>query len=250
MIFLEGAGLAPCVMSVLGLLGGGVRTCVSGFLVGVVRRVEGGGLGGGVMEGGVWEAPSRCPRVQGGRGSPLRLYGVSLVMSSFSHEDVGGRQLIHLRGVGEVAGDGDLGGVVLAGGGVGNDLVSRPFVVGGVLHCVHLEWGVEWLRRWGLFLGFRVGCHFGFDQVLRARGFGAPTWVAAATAACRRAVVLVSRGGGGWLWGEGVVVLVRPPNGVASLGVAVRGLRLGLLDGQCGRDVLRYLWVYGCGVCP
>ena len=31
--------------------------------------------------------------------------------------------------------------------------------------------------------------------------------------------------------GEGVVVLVCPPYGVAPLGVAVRGLGLGLLDG-------------------
>ena len=38
-------------------------------------------------------------------------------------------------------------------------------------------------------------------------------------------------GGGGRLGGEGVMVLVCPPNGVASLGVAVRGLGLGLLDG-------------------
>ena len=38
-------------------------------------------------------------------------------------------------------------------------------------------------------------------------------------------------GGGLVLGGEGVVVLVCPPNGVASLGVAVRGLGVGLLDG-------------------
>ena len=43
--------------------------------------------------------------------------------------------------------------------------------------------------------------------------------------------MLVSRGGAPGLGGEGVVVLVCPPNGVASLGVAVRGLGLGLLDG-------------------
>ena len=78
---------------------------------------------------------------------------------------------------------------------------------------------------------------------------GAPTWVAAAAAAWGRAVVLVSRGGGGgWLRGDGVVVLVCPPNVVASVGVAVRVLGLGLLDGQCGLDVLRCLWVYWCGV--
>ena len=38
-------------------------------------------------------------------------------------------------------------------------------------------------------------------------------------------------GGGAWLGGEGVVVLVCPPNGVASLNVAVWGLGLGLLHG-------------------
>ena len=43
--------------------------------------------------------------------------------------------------------------------------------------------------------------------------------------------MLVSRGGGGWLGGDDVVVLVCPPNGVASLGVALWGLGLGLLDG-------------------
>ena len=43
--------------------------------------------------------------------------------------------------------------------------------------------------------------------------------------------MLVSRRGGAWSGGEHVVVLVCPPNGVASLGVAVQGLGLGLLDG-------------------
>ena len=127
-----------------------------------------------MMEGGVSEVPPCSPRVRGGLGGALRLYGVSLVVSAMGDEDVGGRQLIHLCGVGEVAGDGDLGNVVLAGGDVGNDVVGRPFVEGGVLHCVQLEWGVEWLWRWGLVLGFRVGHHFGFDQVLRAPGFRGP----------------------------------------------------------------------------
>ena len=66
----------------------------------------------------------------------LRLYGVSLVMSPMGDEDVGGRQLIHLCGVGEVAGDGDLGGVLFAGDGVGDEVVGRPFVVEGVLSRV------------------------------------------------------------------------------------------------------------------
>ena len=162
-VVVDGAGLAPCIVSVLGLLGGGVYACVSGLLVGAVCPVEGGGPGGGVMEGGVWEVPPCCPRVQGRRGGLLCLYGVSLVVSAMGDEGVWGRQLIHLCGVGEVAGDGDLRGVV-----------GRPFVVGGVLHRVQLEWGVEWLRRWGLFLRFRVGSQFVFDQVLRARSFRGP----------------------------------------------------------------------------
>ena len=64
-------------------------------------------------------------------------------------------------------------------------------------------------------------------------------------------MVLVSRGGGGgWLGGEGVLVLICPSNGVASLGVPVRGLGLGLLDGKRGPDVLCCLWFYGWGVRP
>ena len=63
--------------------------------------------------------------------------------------------------------------------------------------------------------------------------------------------MLVSRGGGGgWLGGEGVLVFICPQNGVATLRFAVRGLGLGLLDGECGPDVLRCLLVHGCGVCP
>ena len=174
-VVLEGAGPVPCMVSVLGLLGGGVYASVFGLLVGAVCCVEGGGPGGGVVEGQVWEVPPCCPRVQGGCGGPLRLYGVSLVVSATRDEDVGGRQLIHLCGGGEVAGDGDLGGVVLAGGGVGDDVVGCRFVVEGVPLHVQLEWGVEWLRRWGLFLGLRVGRHFGFDQVLRAQISEAPT---------------------------------------------------------------------------
>ena len=54
---MEGAGLASCVVSVLGLLGGSVYACVFELLVGAVCRVEGGGPGGGVMERGVWEVP-------------------------------------------------------------------------------------------------------------------------------------------------------------------------------------------------
>ena len=127
-----------------------------------------------MVEGGLWEVPPCCPCVQGGCGSPFSLYGVSLVVSVTGDEDVGGRQLIHLCGVGKVVGEGDLGGVVLAGGGVGDDVVGRPFVVVGVLCRVQLGWGMERLRCWGLFLGLRVGRHFGFDQVLRAPGFRGP----------------------------------------------------------------------------
>ena len=136
MVVVEGAGPAPRIVLVLGLLSGGVHTCVFGLLVGEVCCVEGGGPGGGVEEGGVWEISPCCPCVQGGRGGPFRLYGVSLVVSATGDEDVGGRQLIHLCGVGEVAGDGDLRGVVLAGGGVGDDVVGRPLLLGGVFRRV------------------------------------------------------------------------------------------------------------------
>ena len=203
-----------------------------------------------MKQGGLWEVPPCCPRVQGGHSGPLRLYGVSLVVSAMDDEDVGGRQLIHLCGVGEVAGDGDLGGVLLAGRGGGDDVVGRPFTVGGVPHRVQLESGLEWLRRWGLFLGFRVGRHFGFDQVLQAPGFRGPHLGGCRCCGLEEGGGVGVWGGGAWLGAECVVVFICPPNGVTSLGVAVRGLGLGLLDGQCGLDVLRCLWVYGCGVRP
>ena len=45
-----------------------------------------------MMEGGVWQVPPCCPLVQGARGGPLSLYGVSLVVSAMGAEDVGGRK--------------------------------------------------------------------------------------------------------------------------------------------------------------
>ena len=48
----------------------------------------------------------------------------------------GGCQFVHLGGVGEVAGDDDLGSVLLARGGVWNYVVGCPFVVGGFPCCV------------------------------------------------------------------------------------------------------------------
>ena len=89
-----------------------------------------------MMEGGLWEVTLCCPCVQGARGGPLRLYGVSLVVSVMGDEDVGARQLIHLCGVGEVAADGDPGGVGFADGGVEDDVVGRLFVMGGVFRRV------------------------------------------------------------------------------------------------------------------
>ena len=195
MVVVEGAGLVLCIVPVLGLLGGGVYACVFELLVRAVCCVEGGGPGGRVVEGRVWEVPPCCPCVQGGRGGPLCLYGVSLVVSAMGDEDVGGRQLIHLFGVGEVAGDGDLGGVVLADGGVGDDVVGRPFLVwGSFVSSLSGGWsgfgdgGFSWAFAWGATL---VSTRYCGLQVS-----GAPTWVAAAAAAWRRAVVLVSKGGG------------------------------------------------------
>ena len=74
--------------------------------------------------------------------------------------------------------------------------------------------------------------YFGLDQVLRASGFECPH-----LGGCHRrgleegGDVGVQGGGGGRLGGEGDVVPICSPNGVALLGVAVRGLGLGLLDG-------------------
>ena len=79
-----------------------------------------------------WRVSPCCPGVRCGHGGPLRLYGVPLVVSAMGDEDVGGCQLIHLCGVGGVAADRDLGCVVLVVGGVGDDVVGRPFVVGDV----------------------------------------------------------------------------------------------------------------------
>ena len=88
------------------------------------------------MEAWVWGVPPFRPFVEGGHGGPPRLYGVSLVVSAMGDEDMGGRQLIHLCGVGEVAGDSDLCCVVFAGGGVGDDVPGRPFDTGGVFRRV------------------------------------------------------------------------------------------------------------------
>ena len=84
-----------------------------------------------MTEGGVWKVPFCCPCVQGGRGGLLCLYGVLLVVSAMGDEDVGGCRLIHLCRVGKVADDGDRGGVVFVGRGLEDDVVGRPFVVGG-----------------------------------------------------------------------------------------------------------------------
>ena len=56
------------------------------------------------MGGWVWEVPPCCSCVQGGCSGPLCLYGVSLVVSAMGDENVGGRELIQLCGLGELAG--------------------------------------------------------------------------------------------------------------------------------------------------
>ena len=123
---------------------------------------------------GCGRSPRCSPCVQAGRGGSRHLYGVSLVLWAMGDEDVGGRQLIHLCGVRGLAGDGDLCGVAFAVGGVGDDVVGRPFFVGGVFRLVQFEWGVERFRRRDLFLGFRVRRYFGLDQLLWAPGFRRP----------------------------------------------------------------------------
>ena len=83
------------------------------------------------MDGWVREVCPCCPCVQGGHGSPFRLSGVPLVVPTVGDEDVGGREFVHLGGLGEVPGDGDLGCVVLVSRGVWDDVVGCPFIVGG-----------------------------------------------------------------------------------------------------------------------
>ena len=127
------------------------------------------------MDGGLWGGVFPCrPCVQGGRGGPLRLYGVPLVVSAAGDEDVGGCQFVHLDGLGVVVGDGDLGGVFLAVGGVGDDLVGRQFIVGDLFCCVEFESGTKRCWRRGFVLGFRLRRYFGFDQVLRVSGLWGP----------------------------------------------------------------------------
>ena len=121
---------ASCVVLVLVFLGGGVYVCVIGLLVGAVGAVEGREREGGVMEGGMREVPLCCPCCHGGRGRPFRLYGVPLVVLAVVDEEVWGFQFVHLNGVGVVAGDGGLGGVVLAG--LWDDVVGCPLVAGGL----------------------------------------------------------------------------------------------------------------------
>ena len=99
-------------------------------------------------------------------------------------------------------------------------------------------------------LGFRLRRYFGFDQVLRAPGVGGPQLGGCRCRGLEEGGGVEPREGAPCLGGEGVVVLISPPYDVASLAVAVRGLGLGLLDGQGCPDVLRCLWVYGRGVCP
>ena len=169
-VVVEGAGPAVCVVSLLSFLGGGVYTHVFGLLFGPVCRVEGGGPVGGVMEDGVREVSPCCPCVQGGCAVPFRLYGVPLVLLAVGDEEVGGCQFVHLGGVGEVAGYCDLGGVVLTGSGVWDDVVGCPVFVGGFPCRVQFEWGVEWFWCRGFVLGFPVRRYFHFDQVSWAPG--------------------------------------------------------------------------------
>ena len=54
---------------------------------------------------------------------------------------------------------------------------------------------MERFRRWGSFLGLRVRCHFGLNQVLWAPGFRGPYLGGCRCRSLEEAVVLVSRGG-------------------------------------------------------
>ena len=83
----------------------------------------------------------------------------------------------------------------------------------------------------GAFLGPSRGAPLSFQPGMRAPGFRGPYLCGCHCCGLEEGSCVGVQGGGAWLGGEGVVVMICPPNGVASLGVAVRGLGLGMLDG-------------------
>ena len=182
------------------------------------------------MEGGVWEVRLRCPGVQGGGAAPsasmvyrsLCLRWVTRTLGAVSSYTcvVWGRWRVTV-----ILAASFLRVVVWV-------VVGCPIVVGMCSIVASLSGGWNGFGDGGFSWAFVWGATLVSTSYCGLQVSGAPTWVAAAAAAWRRAVVLVSRGGGGGcLGGEGVVVLICPPNGVASLGVALRGLGLCLLDG-------------------
>ena len=111
---------------------------------------------------------------------------------------------------------------------MGDDVVGRPFVVGGFFCCVHFEWRVEWFWRWGLFLGFFVRRYLGFDQVFRAPGLRGPHVGGCRYRGLEEGGGVGVEGGGSWLGVEDVVVLICPAYGVASFGCCGVGFGSGL----------------------
>ena len=97
--------------------------------------------------------------------------------------------------VGETAGDGDLGGFVLAGGSVWDDVVGRPLVVNGFSCRVEFGWGLELFGAGRFSWAFACGAPLISTRYCGLQVSGAPTWAAAAVAAWKRAVVLGVREG-------------------------------------------------------
>ena len=127
------------------------------------------------MAGALREVSLCCPCVQHGRCGPFGLDAAPLVMPAVSDEDVGGRQFVHLGGVGKVAGDVGLRGLVIAGAGVWDDVVGCSLVVGSFTLRVQFEWGLEWFRRPGVFSGlFRVASLLSQPRIVRSRSPGLP----------------------------------------------------------------------------
>ena len=148
------------------------------------------------MEDGLGEISLCCPGAQGGCGCGFSLDGVPLVVPAVGDEDVGSRQFVQLGGVGEVAGHDDLGGGVLAGGGMWDHVVGCPLVVGGFSLRIQYEWGKSGLGAAGFFWSFACGGTLDSTRYGGLDVSGAATWVAAAVAACKRAMVSGSGGGG------------------------------------------------------
>ena len=84
-----------------------------------------------MMEGGVWRSSRVVDMYRVVTAAPSVCMAYRSSCRRWVMRTLGAVSSYTSCGVGEVACDGDLGGVVVLGGGVGDDVVGRPFVGGG-----------------------------------------------------------------------------------------------------------------------